>query len=113
MATVLKWEMADGGGAPAGVSELGQRIDQLARDVRLLSVGELSRRADAIRGLARRLGFSAVTRLAGGLADALASDGRAAMVAGYCEAMREMLADDPRDAAAGDAFLAMVSVRLG
>lgn len=122
MATVL---MRDTGGLPAagevrtvGVgmpahAELGRRVDQIARDLRLLSIGELSRRADAIRGLAQLHGMAPVARIAGGLADALAIDGRGAMVRGYCDALRDMLAGDPYDGSAGDAFLAAVSVRLG
>lgn len=111
MAAVLTNDLA--GRRMPGTTELGQRVEQIARDLRLLSIGELGRRADAIRGLAQLHGMTPVARIAGGLADALAIDGRGAMVRSYCDALRDMLAGDPYDASAGDAFLAAVSVRLG
>ena len=93
-------------------NELSARIDQLARDFRLLSIGEMGRRVDAIRHLARRHGYVPASRLAGGLGDALARDGRAAMIRPYIEGMREAIGCDPADRGAADAFLASVSVRL-
>ena len=99
------------GGDPAR-AELAARVDQLDRDFRLLSVGELGRRADAIRHLARRHGYEPASRLAGGLGDALARDGRAAMIRPYIEGIREAIGCDPSDRAAGDALLASISVRL-
>ena len=92
--------------------ELSARIAQLDRDFRLLSIGELGRRIDAIRQLARHQGLVPASRLAGGLADALARDGRAAMIRPYLDGMRDAIACDPTDLAAGDALLASVSVRL-
>ena len=73
-------------------SELSDRIAQLDRDFRLLSIGELGRRIDAIRHIARVNGLEPASRLAGGMADALARDGRAAMVRPYLEGMREAIA---------------------
>ena len=93
-------------------SELVARIDQLDRDFRLLSLGELGRRADAIRQIARLHGFEPTSRLAGGLGDALARDGRAAMIAPYLEGMRAAVGCDPADRAAGDALLAAIGVRF-
>lgn len=92
--------------------ELCARVAQLDRDFRLLSIGELGRRVDAIRHLARVNGFEPACRLAGGMADALARDGRAAMVRPYLDGMRDAIACDPADAQAGDALLASISVRL-
>ena len=92
--------------------ELAARIDQLDRDFRLLSIGELGRRADAIRHLARRHGYEPASRLAGGLGDALARDGRAAMTRHYIEGIREAIGYDSSNPAAGDALLASISVRL-
>ena len=93
-------------------SELSARITQLDRDFRLLSIGELGRRIDAIRHIARINGYEPACRLAGGMADALARDGRAAMVRPYLDGMRDAIACDPGDTQAGDALLASVSVRL-
>src|ERR1044072_4811780 len=86
--------------------ELSARIVQLHPVFRLLSVGEIARRADAIRQLAQRHAFGPASRLAGGLADALARDGRAAIVRPYLDGMRDAIACDPNDTAAGDALLA-------
>jgi hypothetical protein len=46
------------------------------------------------------------------MSDALARDGRAAMIHPYVEGLREAIACDPDDERAGDAILASVSVRL-
>jgi len=93
-------------------SELSARIDQLDRDFRLLSLGEVGRRVDTFRNLARRHGYEPASRLAGGLGDALARDGRAAMIRPYLNGMREAIGCDPNDRSAGDALLASISVRL-
>ena len=108
MATAYKVE---GGDDPVR-RELCARVAQLDRDFRLLSIGELGRRIDAIRHIARANGLIPASRLAGGMADALARDGRAAMVRPYLDGMREAIACDPADAQAGDALLASISVRL-
>lgn len=109
MATAYR--MSEHDGDPV-TSELAARIRQLDRDFRLLSVGELGRRIEAIRHLARINGFEPASRLAGGLADALARDGRAAMIRPYLDGLREAIGCDPADREAGDAILASVSVRL-
>ena len=102
----------DDGAGTAGRVELSARIAQLKRDQALLSIAELCRRADTLRGHAHIGGFVALARLAGGLGDALAMHGRAATTRAYLDLMGDAL-DCPRfDAAAGDAFLAAVSVRL-
>lgn len=99
-------------GADPVRGELCARIDQLDRDFRLLSIGELGRRVDAIRRLARVNGLEPTSRLAGGLGDALAREGRGAMVRPYLEGMREAVGCDPADRGASEAILASVSVRL-
>jgi hypothetical protein len=93
-------------------TELRARIDQIDRDFRLLSIGELGRRVDAVRRMAVGKGLRAAARLAGSMSDALARDGRAAMIHPYVEGLREAIACDPDDERAGDAILASVSVRL-
>lgn len=109
MATAYR--MDENGGDPIR-EELAARIDQLHRDFRLLSLGELGRRADAIRQLARLHGYEPASRLAGGLGDALARDGRAAMIRPYIEGIREAIGCDPADPSAAEALLASISVRL-
>jgi len=93
-------------------SELCARIDQLERDFRLLSVGELSRRADAIRHLAYANGLSPVGGLAAGLCEALSTGGRGATVRPYIDGMRDAVCSDRQDDASANSFLAAVSVRL-
>lgn len=93
-------------------TELRARIDQIDRDFRLLSLGELGRRIDAVRRMAVERGLRAAARLAGGMSDAVARDGRAAMIHPYVEGLREAIDCDPDDEHAGDAILASVSVRL-
>lgn len=93
-------------------SELCARIDQLERDFRLLSLGELGRRADAVRHIAFANGLSPVAGLASGLCEALASGGRGATIHPYIEGMRDAVCSDRQDAATANSFLAAVSVRL-
>lgn len=93
-------------------SELTARIRQLDRDFRLLSIGELGRRVDAIRQLARSHGFEPASRLAGGLADALARDGRGAIIRPYIDGLHDAVFCDPADREAGDSLLASIGVRL-
>jgi hypothetical protein len=92
--------------------ELCARIDQLERDFRLLSVGELGRRADAVRHLAYTYDLSPVAGLAAGLCEALASGGRGATIRPYIDGMRDAVCSDRQDDASANSFLAAVSVRL-
>lgn len=92
--------------------ELAQRIAQLDRDFRLLSVGELCRRADAIRQIARAHGREPLARLAGGLGAALAREGRGAAFRPWLDGMRDVLLLDAGDEETARAVLAAVSVRL-
>jgi hypothetical protein len=92
--------------------ELAARVGQLDRDFRLLSIGELCRRADLIRQIARANGYEPVSRLAGGLANSLARGGRGAPVRPWLDALGEALVSDAQDEATARAFLASVSVRL-
>lgn len=92
--------------------EICQRIDQLERDFRLLSVGELARRADAIRHLAHGHGLMPVGRLAGGLGDALARGGRGATIRPFVEGMRDAVCAAAQDDATASRYLAAVNLRL-
>ena len=93
-------------------SELRARIDQLERDFRLLSVGELGRRADAVRHLAYAHGLTPVGGLAAGLCEALATGGRGATIRPYLDGMRDAVSSERQDDASANSFLAAVGVRL-
>ena len=93
-------------------AEIRARIDQLDRDFRLLSVGELGRRADAIRQLAYGSGLAAVGGLAAGLSEALAKGGRAVTVRPFLDGMRDAVGIDRHDEASASHYLAAVGVRL-
>ena len=92
--------------------ELLARIDQLQRDFRLLSVGELCRRADMIRHMSDAARMEVVRRLAVALRESIAAGGRGASVLPYFEGMREAIMLPVQDEAMARAFLASVSVRL-
>ncbi len=92
--------------------EICARIDQLDRDFRLLSIGELGRRADAIRKLAFANGFNPVGRLAAGLGEALARGGRGATVRPFLDGMRDAACGEQQDHASANLYLAAVGVRL-
>jgi hypothetical protein len=92
--------------------EIHARIDQLDRDFRLLSVGELCRRADMIRHLADGARMEVIRRLAIGLREAIAAGGRGAAVHPYFAGMREAVDLPAQDEAMARAFLASVSLRL-
>lgn len=109
MASSARIEHQEGG---AIRDELCARVDQLERDFRLLSVGELGRRADAVRRIARNNDLIAVGRLASGLGDAIAAGGRGAAVQPWFDGLREALGCERQDEAAASAFLASVSMRL-
>lgn len=92
--------------------ELIARIDQLQRDFRLLSTGELCRRADMIRHIAGAEQLEVVRRLAIGLREAIAAGGRGVAVQPWFDGMRDALDLPVQDEAAARSFLAAVSVRL-
>lgn len=93
--------------------ELGARIDQIERDFRALSIGELCRRADMVRQLARAHGREPLAQLAGGLRDALARGQRGTAIHPWLDGMRGALDLVAGDEASTRAFLASVTVRLG
>jgi hypothetical protein len=93
--------------------ELGARIDQIERDFRALSIGELCRRADLVRQLARAHGREPLARLAGGLRDALAREQRGTAIRPWLDGMRGALGCEVGDEASTGVFLAAVAVRLG
>lgn len=94
------------------IDELRARIDQLDRDARLLSIGELCRRVDTVRNIAAAAGMLPLARLAAALRDALAREGRGARVHSWTEAMRDSIGHDSQDEATAALLLASVGVRL-
>ncbi|ARS28649.1 hypothetical protein [Sphingomonas sp. KC8] len=101
--------------SPAGTpvhDELCARIAQLDRDFRALSIGELGRRVDAIRKIARTHGLEPVSRLAAGLGDMLARGGRGPSVRPYLDGLRDAAGCPQQDEATARAFMAAVHLRL-
>ena len=94
-------------------AELAARIDQIERDSRALSIGELCRRADMVRQIASAHGREPLAQLAGGLRDALARGQRGTAVHPWLDGMRGALSLVAGDKASAHAFLASVTVRLG
>ncbi|MGH6780532.1 MAG: hypothetical protein ACREB5_00295 [Sphingomonadaceae bacterium] len=92
--------------------EICARIAQLDRDFRLLSVGELGKRVDAIRQIARANGLEPVSRLAAGLGDTLARGGRGPSVRPYLEGLRDAADCEHQDEETARAYLAAVNLRL-
>jgi hypothetical protein len=92
--------------------ELNARIDQLDRDARLLSIGELCRRVDAVRNIAAAARLLPLARLAAALRDTLARDGRGTQVAAWTTAMRESIGQDAQDEATAATWVAAVGSRL-
>lgn len=93
--------------------ELCSRIGDLERDLPALSMGDLGRRVDAIRAGGRGGDYPALAEVASGLSEALARDGRAALVRPYLQAMREACGCARGDGNAVHALLASIGVRLG
>lgn len=88
------------------------RIAQLDRDFRSLSIGELGRRVDAIRQIARANGLEPVSRLAAGLGDMLARGGRGPSVRPYLDGLRDAVDCAQQDEATARVYMAAVNLRL-
>ncbi|SNS60456.1 hypothetical protein SAMN06295912_11044 [Sphingomonas laterariae] len=97
---------------PPVQDEICARIAQLDRDFRLLSVGELRNRVDAIRQIARANGMEPVSRLAAGLGDTLAQGGRSPSVLPFLEGMRDAAGCAHQDEETARAYLAQINLRL-
>lgn len=93
-------------------AELLARIDRLSQEFTRLTLSDLSIRIDALRSLAKAGGHHPASVLAGGLSDALARDGRAAIVRPYLDGMRDAMACDRQDKDIASLFLATIGVRL-
>lgn len=85
--------------------ELCARIAQLNRDFRLLSVGELCRRAEAIRVIAQAHGLNPAERVAADLRLTLENQGRDLAIAPYLDRMCEAVGCQRPDPVATQAFL--------
>lgn len=93
-------------------AEIGARIVRLEQQHARLSIREIARRTDALRELGRRHGLVALCQIATSLNDALARDGRAAILPAYLQTMLDAVYCDSQGADSVDLFLASVSVRL-
>ncbi|WP_076072004.1 hypothetical protein [Sphingomonas montana] len=109
MATAYK--QIDDGDVPVSTRLCG-RIVALEADLSTLSLDRLMQRLGEIRGTARLHGLSAVVGVATELANAIARDGRAALIRPYLGGLREACGCAPGDENAVHALLASISVRF-
>ena len=93
-------------------ADICAHIERLNRDFRRMSLNEIGRRADILRNLGQTHGFESVRHVAGGLADAIARDGRGAIIPAYLQSLLEAVFCDSQDARTNELFLATVGVRL-
>lgn len=93
-------------------AEIHAQVSDLGRRCLHLSLNEVGRRADRLRQLGMRHGFTPLAQLAASLSDAIARDGRAAIIPAYVQSMIEAVYCDSHEADAGHILLASVGVRL-
>ena len=93
-------------------ADIWHRVEDLRRNFRQMQLGEIARRADVLRTIAMRHGFEPVQYVAAGLADALARDGRSAIIPVYLQTLLEAAYCDSHEAEDCQRFLASVGVRL-
>ena len=93
-------------------ADIRQRIEDLRRNFQQMRLGEIARQADAVRMLAVRHGFEPVQHVAAGLSDALARDGRGAIIPVYLQTLLEAVYCDSHEVEDCQRFLASVGVRL-
>ncbi len=88
------------------------RIDDLASELRHLTISQLMAQIDDIRSLARDHGLLPLEQLARGLERALSTSDGGVMVAPFLATMRDAAGCERVDAAAAQSYLASVSLRL-
>ena len=93
-------------------AEIWRRVENLRTNFQQMQLGEIARCADTLRALAIRHGLEPVQHVAEGLSDALARDGRGAIIPTYLQTMLEAVYCESHDVADCQSFLASVSVRL-
>ena len=94
-------------------AELSDRLDTLQEAGARIEVRELVQGLASIRTLAAAYGMSPVVCLADAFERAIRSQPRGCPAGLYFDCLRDAIGCDRRDAAAGESYLASVSVRLG
>jgi hypothetical protein len=93
-------------------ADICARIDDLASDLRSLSISQLMAQVEDIRSLARDHGLLPLEQLARGLERALSTSDGGVMVAPFLTTMRDAAGCERVDAAAAQSYLASVNLRL-
>lgn len=94
-------------------ADLCDRLDRLQTAAARLTVRELTQRIGAIRTLALAYGLSPLAAVAEALARAIAAEPRGCPAGLYFDRLRDAIGCERLDAAAEQAMLASVSIRLG
>jgi hypothetical protein len=94
-------------------ADLCDRLDALQKAAQRLTVRELMQQLGAIRTLALAYGLLPVAAVADALARAIAAEPRGCPAGLYFDRLRDAIGCGRLDAAAEQAMLASVSVRLG
>ena len=94
-------------------ADLCERLDMLQRTIQRLPVRELMQQLGTIRTLALAYGLLPVAAVADALARAIAAEPRGCPAGLYLDRLRDAIGCDRLDAAAEQALLASVSIRLG
>ena len=94
-------------------ADLCDRLDALQKVARRLSVRELMQQIGAIRTLALAYGLLPVAAVADALSRAIAAEPRGCPAGLYFDRLRDAIGCERLDAAAEQAMLASVSIRLG
>jgi hypothetical protein len=94
-------------------ADLCDRLDSLQQAAGRLSVREFMQQVGAIRTMALAYGLVPVATIAEALARAIAAEPRGCPAGLYFERLRDAVGCERLDAAAEQAMLASVSIRLG
>jgi len=92
--------------------KLCDRIDRIAIALPRMTMASLGTEVDGVRRFAREYGFFPTAEIAGALESALGLDDPV-MVLPYLDMMREAAGCESCGDAAGETFLASISVRMG
>ena len=94
-------------------ADLCERLDALQKAMKRLTVRELMQQLGTIRTLALAYGLVPVAAVADALSRAIAAEPRGCPAALYFDRLRDAIGCERLDAAAEQAMLASVSIRLG
>jgi hypothetical protein len=94
-------------------ADLCERLDRLQETAERMNVRDLTQGIAAIRTLAAAYGLAPVVALAEAFERAIRTEPRGCPAGLYFERLRDAVGCAPADAAASQALLASVSIRLG